>query len=343
MTPLVVRVLSRSGTRACPPHIWNQLMEEARAIAIENFSATAELFAIIEDLDEAGIAALAVKGPVAGIALYGDVALRPFQDLDVLIAPEDRDRTIERLAARGYQPLFNLDAAGWRRYFRRYIELTCIHPRTGAAVDLHWALLDPRYRYSAVLAGFGARAVSLHVGARRIRTLCAEDMLVYCLLHAAKHQWRLLRWLVDAALLIETYDDLDWGAIAVAVAGASGCRQMMAVGFRLLELLFGLSVTGLAGHWIVGDARADELAQEAFRFLIRPDVPAASGQAWPWTEPCYRSLCPRDRLRYTYDTLIAPTPLEWMAVSLPEWLGWLYPAFRIARLTAKHAWRGRRG
>ena len=337
ITPLVVRALSTSGTGTCPPDIWNHMMEERQAIAFENLSATAELLGIIGDLDEAGIRALAVKGPVAGIALYGDVGLRPFLDLDVLVDPENRDRAIERLAARGYQPLFNLDAVGWGRYFRRYIEMTFVHPQTGVAVDLHWALLDPRYRCSAVLAGCHERAVTLRVGERQVRTLCPDDMLVYSLLHAAKHQWRLLRFLVDVKLLIDEHDDLDWRAIALAVARTPGCRRPMAVGCRLVGLLFGSSVSGLAADWITGDARADELAREVFRFLTSPDVPVP-GLPWPWRQRFYRSLSPRDRLRYTYQTLLAPTPLEWIAAPLPEWLGWLYPAVRIVRLTAKHAW-----
>jgi hypothetical protein len=339
MTPLVVRAMSRSSRRACPRGIWSHLLEAQRTIALENLSTTAELVAIVEDLDKKGVATLVVKGPVAGIALYGDVALRPFLDLDVLIAPAERDRTIERLAARGYRPVFDLDAAGWRRYFRRYTEMMCIHAGTGTTVDLHWALLDSRYRYSAALAGCWERAVSLP-GRQRIRTLCPEDMLVHSLLHAAKHHWRLLRFLVDALLLIETHDDLDWQAISLALTRAPGCRRPMAVGFRLLELLFGWSLTRVAADWTAADARADDLAREAFRFLIRTDVPAP-GLPWPWKQRFYRSLCARDRLRYTYETLLAPTPLEWMAAPLPEWLSGLYPAIRIARLAAKHGWHAR--
>src|SRR5262249_32042453 len=153
------------------------------------------------------------------------------------------------------------DAAGWSRYFRRYTEMTCVHPQTGVAVDLHWALLDPGYRYSAVLAGCHERAISLRVGERQVRTLCPRDMLVYSLLHAAKHQWRLLRFLVDVELLIDEHDDLDWGAIALAVSSAPACRRPITVGVRLVELLFGSPMNGLAADWITGDARADELAR----------------------------------------------------------------------------------
>jgi hypothetical protein len=343
MTPLLVRALSQSDTQACPSEIRKELMDETRAIAVENLSATAELLAIVENLDAAGIAALAVKGPVTGLALYGDAALRPFLDLDLLIAPEDRDRAIERLAARGYQPSVNLDAVGRRRYFQRYIEITWIHPQTGGAVDLHWALLNPRYRYCAVLAGCHERAVPLSIGVRQIRTLCAADMLLYSLLHAAKHQWKVLRLLVDAALLIETRDDIDWRAIALAVEKAPGCRGAIAVGLRLAELLFGVPVNDWGARWIASDARVDELAREVFSVLTSPDVPAGSGPPWPWRQPFYRSLSPRDRLRYTYDRLLRPTTLEWMAAPLPGWLGWLYPAIRIARLAKKHVGAADRG
>jgi hypothetical protein len=339
MTPLLVRALAQNNARACLHEIWNQLTEETRAMAIENLSATAALLVLFEDLEEAGIAALAVKGPVAGLTLYGDVALRPFLDLDVLIAPDDRDRAIECLVARGYQQSVNLDAVGWRRYFQRYIEMSWMHPHTGGAIDLHWALLDSRYRYSAVLDGCHERAVPLSIGARQIRTLCPEDTLVYSLMHAAKHQWRVLRSLVDAALLIETRDDIDWGTIALAVEKAPSCRRVIAVGLHLVELLFGVPVNVVVAHWIAGDARAEELAVEAFRFLTIPDVPAPPGLPWLWRQPFHRSLCPQDRLRHIYHTLLPPALGDWMAVPLPEWLGWLYPAVRVARLTEKYVWQ----
>jgi hypothetical protein len=116
---------------------------------------------------------------------------------------------------------------------------------------------------------------------------------------------------------------------------------VIAVGLRLVELLFGVRVNASTAHWIASDARADELAREAFCVLTSPDAPAPTGPPWPWRKRFYRSMCRRDRLRYTYDRLLAPTTLEWQSTPLPEWLGWAYPAIRIARLTEKHVWRGR--
>jgi len=341
MTPLLVRALSQGDTPACSPEIWNQLIAETRALAIENLSATAELLAIMKDLEAAAIEAITLKGPVAGLALYGDVASRPFLDLDLLIAPEDRDRTVECLAARGYRPDLDLSPAGWRRHLRRYIEMVCVHSQTGVVIDLHWALVDPRYRYATALAGCDARAISFHVGDRRIRTLCPEDTLVYFLLHAARHQWTGLRSLVDLKLLIEAHDDLDWDAVARAVARAPGSQRVIAVGLRLIELLFSASMKGPAAKWIADDARADELARESFRSLTSGEIPLAPRRRWPWSLRLNRSLSPHDRLLHAYDYLLSPTSHEWMAVPLPEWLAWLYPAIRIARLTEKHVWRNR--
>lgn len=121
--------------------------------------------------------------------------------------------------------------------------------------------------------------------------------------------------------------------------GRLAASECLPRALRLVELLFGTLTHGVAGDWIAGDARADELAGDAFRFLTNADVLAYTGLSWPWRQRFYQSMCVQDRLRFAYDTVLAPTTLEWTAAPLPAWLGWMYPGIRIARLTEKHAIR----
>jgi hypothetical protein len=60
--------------------------------AARNMKMTAELLRILDALKEAGIKAMPLKGPVLAQQLYGDVALRQFSDLDILVAREDANK-----------------------------------------------------------------------------------------------------------------------------------------------------------------------------------------------------------------------------------------------------------
>src|SRR5262249_169417 len=61
-----------------------RLTKGARANALRCLSLTAELIKMMELLRESGVQALPYKGPVLAVDAYGDVALREFEDLDII-------------------------------------------------------------------------------------------------------------------------------------------------------------------------------------------------------------------------------------------------------------------
>ena len=63
------------------------LIERFRAQTIRNFELTRELLEVLSVLEKSGVGALAFKGPVLAQQLYGDLSLREFLDLDILVAP----------------------------------------------------------------------------------------------------------------------------------------------------------------------------------------------------------------------------------------------------------------
>jgi len=86
---LLWRRLSDVADSGCPPETLAALRAEAQESAIAGLARARELVALIAGLGEAGVAALAIKGPVSALLAYGDLGLRRFSDLDLLVAPED--------------------------------------------------------------------------------------------------------------------------------------------------------------------------------------------------------------------------------------------------------------
>src|SRR5438067_2363962 len=72
-----------------PPSLLDPLRARAREIAARNLYATGELHRLLDVLADAGIAAMPWKGPALAAQLYGNLALRPFLDLDVLVRRRD--------------------------------------------------------------------------------------------------------------------------------------------------------------------------------------------------------------------------------------------------------------
>jgi hypothetical protein len=165
-----------------------------------------------------------------------------------------------------------------------------------------------------------------------VRTLGTEDLLVYLLIHAAKHGWACLAWLGDIARIMRD-PSIDWGCIA-GTASRTGSQRLISTGLSICAQLLDLRTP----EELPGSLRsaADlRLAHEAcLRLLHAPCVNLAD----PGRPLFYRALeRRRDRLRWVYEVLLEPTPPDWSSVALPAALDWLYPLVRTGRLLRKYA------
>jgi hypothetical protein len=176
-------------------------------------------------LDAAGIRAVCLKGPVLGERLYGESALRPTTDIDLLVADADSERAVAALTG-----------AGWRweegpseRYHRRYHHhLSLLRPHA-PLVELHFRALVG-FGIAVPSEGFLARARPCQSGSGATWVLCPEDEVLYLALHAAGHLFRRLGWLYDVKLLLLANPALDWPEVS---RRAQGLRAKRALAFAL--------------------------------------------------------------------------------------------------------------
>src|SRR5690349_17810454 len=84
LRPMAHRHLaSQSGNP--PRDVLVTLWAAQEMCARKNAALTCELARVVNALEDAGVPALPYKGPLLAHALYGDVALREFGDLDILV------------------------------------------------------------------------------------------------------------------------------------------------------------------------------------------------------------------------------------------------------------------
>ncbi len=96
-----------------------------------NHLLTSELLRILQLFEKQGIPAIPYKGPVLAASVYGNLSLRQFGDLDILIHKRDVQRVQELLVAQGYRPWFA--HSDYHRGFDG--EANRIH------LEIHWNLL----------------------------------------------------------------------------------------------------------------------------------------------------------------------------------------------------------
>ena len=83
--PLVCHRLEVWAGNVLPPLWREQFREEFERNTRRNLFLSAELCRVLAALDTAGVRATPYKGPVLAVQAYGDIALRQFADLDIIV------------------------------------------------------------------------------------------------------------------------------------------------------------------------------------------------------------------------------------------------------------------
>jgi len=337
LTALLCRHMQDLASDAGPAEVLADLRAAAQRGAAASLALAAELVAVLQELREAGVAALAIKGPVSAALCYGDFGVRSFSDLDLLVEPAEVGAATACLEARGYCSPFALSPAWRARLLRSDSELLFRHADGRRLVDLHWCLLPRGYTFTPGHEGVFARRQMVRIGPSEVPTLGIEATLLFLLLHGMKHDWQSLGWLCDVAELLRRHPGLDWDAV-LAWSARRGPRRLIDIGLALAHALLDAPVPAralLRGRADVAVARiADGLARRLFA------APTLNRSWLPRSIFSYQYLLametPGDRLRFLYDVVLRPTPLEWRAVPLPAVLAPLYYLVRPARLLWKH-------
>lgn len=85
-------------------------MDRLKAAALQNSARclflTAELIKVMDSLRSCGITAIPYKGPVLAAQAYGDISLRQFEDLDIIVPQSDLPAANELLLGLGYRAKF---------------------------------------------------------------------------------------------------------------------------------------------------------------------------------------------------------------------------------------------
>ena len=339
MVALAARTLIEHAP-ALPPEIKRSL---ASAYA-ENFRRSlwfaAELMRIMQHLTQKQVRAIPYKGPTLAQSVYGDLALRSFSDLDLLISPADFGRARQALAEIGYGPSKTLTAAVERLWLRTGYERSFDGPGGKNLLELQWALLpyfyavDPaQFQFDDLRSRAGQIALGTGVDSG-LPCLSPEDSLLVLSLHAAKHLWTRLIWVADIAQSLHVaHIDL---ALVISRARALGITLILGVNFWLAQRLLGAVIPSTAQALIDGDSEIPLLGGECAARLSR-----CASYDFESTEYFRQTLRLRerrsDRWRYLWRLVWTPGQGDIDAVQLPEIMFSLYRGVRLGRLLGKLA------
>ncbi len=359
LAPLLYQHLSTLKLACVPDEALAVLHGAYLANAQHSVRLSAELVRLVQLFQAAGVPVLSFKGPLLAQQAYGNLVLRQFLDLDLLIPPAAFVPARALLEAEGYDPQYALSPARQARYLQTGYEMSFWHRQHGLKLDLHWSLLPKGFSFTPPAALSWEQPDQVRLFGQAIPTLRPEKLLLFLCAHGAKHNWLGLNWICDIAALVGNQPQLDWPWLETH-RGPLATGRMLDLGLYLAQHLLGLNLPPLVQGWLAADPTLAALAGQveqalwAVKEAPRPTRGPVSASwfrgGWPWQsyqahlsgwygrDRVYRACLETraNRWRHWYAETVQPTPLEWQSLALPAPFSFLYYPFRPARLVWRY-------
>jgi hypothetical protein len=206
--------------------------------AAQNMRLYRELFMVLAALNNRGIAVILLKGAHLADTVYGNIALRPMVDVDLLARPADLHRIHEILTELGYG-----SPDGKVSY---QLHLAPYFKENGLHIDVHFNITWPPVSLRYDVASLWRRARTYSSRDIDVMTLCPEDLVLHicwhtCISHGFANGFMAL---VDMVFIAEHYNEnLDWEQVWKR-ACQWGMERSIFVMLVLTERLLGLPVPG---------------------------------------------------------------------------------------------------
>ncbi|MGH7929777.1 MAG: nucleotidyltransferase domain-containing protein, partial [Candidatus Binatia bacterium] len=238
VAPLLFRNLSRSSREEIPDRTLTQLRHVSGSIACRNLFLTGELLTLLRLFGEIGISALPLKGPLLGVAAYGDLSLRPFNDLDILMPQKDILKAKDVLLERGYEPKTQLTSAEERVYVQTHHDYKFTRRNDEVVVEIQWGVTQWSFAFEIDFDEIWERRKQIVLAGAAVPLISTEDLLLALCVHGAKHRWERLKWICDIAELVGVArDSIDWVHLTSRARALGGERMLLLGLFLAHDLL----------------------------------------------------------------------------------------------------------
>ncbi|HEY3913184.1 MAG TPA: nucleotidyltransferase family protein [Verrucomicrobiae bacterium] len=337
ITGLVRSSLKNNAADIVPRNTLDMFDRRFRVNAARNLFLTQELLSLIRGFGEHGINVIPFKGPMLAITAYGNVALREFLDLDILVPKEHIIRAGQLLRRWDYEQPVSQTSGGGSSHVESQLGCDFLRKDGKISIELHWSFIQRWLGFEVDLDEVWRTPHYVPLGGMKVLSLPAETTLLYLCAHGTKHRWRRLCWVVDIARVLEREADLDWDKL-LKTSKYMGSRRTFFLGLHLSHILLGVELPQKVSLEMEQDPTSISMAQKicAEIFLSETDVAAKSAgwsNDWFYLRAKERWQDRLRYLRYLAGWLLLPSQKDKRWIPLPASLRWLYIILRPIRVT----------
>jgi len=342
--PLLYNAIRNAALTAVPQDVVENLRVRSLQIAARNLVLTRVLTEVLVQLRGKGIQAIPLRGPKLAVDLYGSIALRGCDDLDILVHTMDAVKAREILVARGYSDLDALNPVEEARWLASAGEFHLYDYEREILTEIHWQILppqafDPEFPWS--------RTIKSSIEGTETLTLPAEEMFLLLAIHAGdKHDWTRLKWICDLALLTVKCN-INWERL-LGLARSYGALRCVLRAVSVVHQVFGIALPEALENACSGRP------YRAFSSLVRgrlfhTNAGLPGFREWRYyfagDKGANATLLKPQMLRlclhlFDYFRVIAePRFNDRYGFPLPPFLSFLHYPYRAILLTRRHGWK----
>jgi hypothetical protein len=240
LAPLLFKRLKEGGARTrVPADAWERLRLAYFASAKRNTRLFRELRTVLECLRAAGIPVIVLKGAYLAEAVYGDVAVRPMCDADLMVPRAELPRAQAVLLDMGGVLGSAEDIESFSKS-RHHLPPVIIRD---LQIELHWTIIRPTEPVRIDVAGLWNRAHPATTAGVEVLALSPEDLLMHICLHfGCDHHLTGLRSFCDITETIHRYrGEMDWLQVADS-AREWGAARYVGLTLHLSRRMLGTDV-----------------------------------------------------------------------------------------------------
>jgi hypothetical protein len=236
VTPLIHRTVR--GLDVLPAPIEQAAQQGYRFTSLRNLVLLHALVECTEKLTASQVPAIVLKGAALAEIIYGNIALRPMGDVDLLVHPQHVATVRSILEGLGYTQDRAETHPGVLTEHENELSFSRVG-RTSANMDIHWSLFDsPYYQSRIAMDWFWETARPVHIAKTPTLMLGPEAQVIHLCGHLGLHHQAegLLWWHDIAEVLVHYRDELDWDVLLARTRAFNLVLPVRTVLTRLVEV-----------------------------------------------------------------------------------------------------------
>lgn len=246
--PTFFKHLKQNFSEFIPTKCFRMMTGHNEKVRMSNLALVGTFMQYHRLLEKNNIKSITFKGPSVAIALYDDLLMREFSDVDVLVSPSDAKAAQNLLFETGYKPVPDREPELGRDFYSSelFLEFECENSFAKqnpiGLIDLHWHI-QPQHVLPISFEEIWQHSTDLEMERRTVRTLDLNLHLILLAVHASRHFWKRLLWICDIAEILDSKGntEIDWDIVKV-LAAKLNVTPMVVLALNLAREVFGCKI-----------------------------------------------------------------------------------------------------